>query len=83
MADTATVGGGARGVGAFVASARSFWTEMRAEFRKVTWPDRQQLRQATIAIIVFVGLLGLVIYFMDLVLQNVLVKLIPSLFGAR
>ncbi len=61
----------------------TFFGQVRAEMRKVTWPDRQQLRQATIAIIVFVGLLALLIYVMDLLLQNVLVKLIPSLFGVR
>ena len=67
----------------WVRDVGTFFGQVRAEMRKVTWPDRQQLRQATIAIIVFVGLLGLLIYVMDLVLQNVLVKLIPSLFGVR
>jgi preprotein translocase subunit SecE len=67
----------------FVRDVGTFFGQVRAEMRKVTWPDRAQLRQATIAIIVFVGLLGLVIYVMDLLLQNILVKLIPSLFGVR
>ena len=75
--------GGAVRANQFVRDVGTFFGQVRAEMRKVTWPDRQQLRQATIAIIVFVGLLGLVIYVMDLVLQNVLVKLIPSLFGVR
>ena len=60
-----------------------FYHEVMYEMRKVTWPDRAQLRQATITIIVFVLALGLVIYLMDLVLQGLLVNLIPSLFGAR
>jgi preprotein translocase subunit SecE len=68
---------------AWVARTSQFLDEVRTELKKVTWPDRVQLRQATVAIIVFVLLLGLVIYAMDLVLQGVLVKLIPSLFGAR
>ncbi len=67
----------------FVRDVGTFFGQVRAEMRKVTWPDRQQLRQATIAIIVFVGFLGLLIYFMDLALQFVLVRLIPSLFGVR
>ena len=67
----------------FVRDIGMFFGQVRAEMRKVTWPDRQQLRQATTAILVFVGLLAVVIYVMDLVLQNVLVKLIPSLFGVR
>ncbi len=67
----------------FVRDVGTFFGQVRAEMRKVTWPDRQQLRQATIAIIVFVLVLGLLIFIMDWVLQLVLVQAIPSLFGAR
>ena len=58
-----------------------FYHGVLAELRKVTWPDFPQVRQATIAIIIFVLILGLVITFMDLALQGLLVKLIPSLFA--
>ena len=51
-----------------------------AELRKVTWPEHGQVRSATVAIIIFVLLFALVIFLLDLVLQGVLVKLIPSLF---
>jgi preprotein translocase subunit SecE len=47
----------------------------------VTWPDRPQVQQATIAIIIFVLLLGLVIYILDAALSAVLVRLLPSLFA--
>lgn len=79
MADTVAVRDGR---GSFLTRTRTFLEEVRAEFRKITWPDRAQLRQATGAIIVFVLLIGLVIYLMDLVLQGVLVRGIPSLLGA-
>lgn len=59
----------------------TFYHQVMVELRKVTWPDVPQVRQATIAIIVFVLVLGLVIWGLDLVLQGVLVKLIPSLFS--
>jgi preprotein translocase SecE subunit len=52
------------------------------ELEKVTWPDREQLRQATITIIAFVLLIGAFIAIMDVTLQYVLVKQIPGLFGA-
>ncbi len=65
-----------------VARAGEFLSDVRTEMRKVTWPDRTQLRQATVAIIIFVLLIGLVIWLMDLILQGVLVRAIPSLFGA-
>ena len=67
----------------FVRDVGTFFGQVRAEMRKVTWPDRQQLRQATIAIMVFVLALGLLIFIMDWFLQLVLVRGIPSLFGAR
>jgi preprotein translocase subunit SecE len=74
--------------GAPPASRGNWWTRLVAyyhgiiaEMRKVTWPDRTQVRQATIAIIIFVLLLGLVIYLLDAVLSAVLVRLLPSLFA--
>jgi preprotein translocase subunit SecE len=65
---------------ASVRAVVTFYHDVVAEMRKVTWPDRPQVRQATIAIIIFVLLIGLVIFLLDLVLQGVLVRLIPSLF---
>ncbi len=64
----------------FIRGLVNFYNEVVAEMRKVTWPDRPQVRQATIAIIIFVLLIGLVIFLLDLVLQGLLVRLIPSLF---
>ncbi len=60
-----------------VAFVRDSYNEIR---HKTTWPDFPQVRQASIAIIVFVLLLGLFIAVMDLVLRGVLINLIPSLF---
>jgi preprotein translocase subunit SecE len=68
------------------ASARGvtgFYHAVMAEMKKVTWPEVVDVRRATIAIIIFVLLLGLGIYFMDIVLQGILGKLIPSLFVGR
>ncbi len=63
--------------------ATSFWHAMLAEMRKVTWPEVAQVRQATIAIIVFVLVLALFIWLLDVALQGILVTLIPSLFAGR
>jgi len=55
-----------------------------AEMRKVTWPDRAQLKDTTIKLIIFVLALGGIIALIDVVLQMVLVRGIPSLFvGGR
>ena len=69
-----------RGRGALRAVV-DFYNEVVAEMRKVTWPDVPQVRQATIAIIIFVLLVGLAIFLLDVALQGVLVRLIPSLFA--
>ena len=59
----------------------AFYHGVIAEMRKVTWPDRGQVRQATIAIIIFVLVLALFITALDWVLSLVLVRGIPSLFA--
>ena len=61
----------------------AFYQAVMLEMRKVTWPEFNDVRRATIAIIVFVLLLGLVIYLMDIVLQGLLGNLIPSLVVGR
>ena len=64
-----------------VARVTTFYHEVVQELKRVTWPDRAQVRQATIAIIIFVLFVGLVIFGMDRALQFILVTVIPSLFG--
>ena len=66
---------------AIVAQTVDFLQEVRNEMRKVTWPDRAQLRQATIRIIVFVLVIAGFIAILDVLLQAVLVRGIPALFG--
>ena len=61
----------------------AFYHGVMAEMKKVTWPDMVQVRSATISIIIFVLILGLLITFMDFIFTGVLIKLIPSLFAGR
>ena len=60
-----------------VAFMRDSFHEIR---HKTTWPDMPQVRQASIAIIIFVLLVGLMIALLDIVLRLVLVQGIPGLF---
>lgn len=53
--------------------ARDFLVSTRAEMRKVTWPSRDELMDATRKIIVLSVVLGLVIGFLDFALQKILV----------
>ncbi len=60
---------------------REFFEGVRAEMHKVTWPDRPQIQQATIQIIVFVLFIGAVIGLMDVGLQFILIRLPQLLLG--
>jgi preprotein translocase subunit SecE len=51
--------------------------------RKVVWPDRAQLKDTTIKIIIFVLFIGAVIGLIDVIFQSILVRGIPSLFSGR
>jgi len=59
----------------------TLYNEIIIEMKKVTWPDVGQIRQLSIGVIVLALFIGIVIWLMDLVLQQVLVRWIPSLFG--
>lgn len=67
----------------FPVRVATFYHEVMDEMRKVTWPDRAQLKDTTIKIIIFVLFLGAIIGLIDLFLQLVLVRGIPSLFSGR
>jgi preprotein translocase subunit SecE len=74
--------------GAPPAPAQSWWARLVtfyhgvvAEMKKVTWPDRGQVRQATIAIIIFVLAIALFITALDWILSTFLVRLVPAIFG--
>ena len=68
-------------VRAMAHSTAVFTGEVKAEVKKVTWPDRQQLKNATLVIIGFVLLMALIIGVMDLVLQAIFVNVLPRLLG--
>ena len=61
----------------------NFYHGVIAEMKKVTWPDVTQVRQATISIIIFVLILGLLITILDFALRGILIRGIPSLFAGR
>ena len=65
----------------FAARTVQFYHDVLAEMKKVTWPDRPQLQDATIKIIIFVLFLGAIIALMDIGLQFFLVRLPQLLLG--
>ncbi|MFV2006861.1 MAG: preprotein translocase subunit SecE [Longimicrobiales bacterium] len=69
------------GVVAKYHATRDFIDECWDELRKVTWPDRDQLKNATIVVIAFVFAISAVIWLMDLVSRQV-IEFIMGIFGA-
>ena len=63
------------------ADAVAFLRDVRGEVKKVTWPDRQQLKNATLVIIGFVLVMALIIGVMDIVLQAIFVNALPRWLG--
>jgi preprotein translocase subunit SecE len=59
----------------------TFYHDVMSEMKKVTWPDRAQLQQATIQIIIFVLIIGAIIALIDVGLNALLVKLPAMLLG--
>jgi preprotein translocase subunit SecE len=51
---------------------REFIVETIDELKKVTWPDFPQLKNATLVIIVFVIIVALIIWVMDLSVRGIL-----------
>jgi len=60
---------------------KTFLEECWIELQKVTWPDRDQLRSATVVVILFTIAISLVIWLMDSTVRF-LVGVIMGIFGA-
>ena len=60
---------------------RTFLEESWGELQKVTWPDRDQLQNATLVVIAFTIAISLVIWLMDGVVRFILNQIL-GIFGA-
>ena len=47
----------------------SFFKGVKAEFKKITWPDKKILTKKTIAVVVVSLLLGVIITILDFIVQ--------------
>ena len=68
-------------IGSRIIATRDFIEECWEELSKVTWPDQDQLRSATMVVILFVFLISAIIWIMDVV-SRWLIGLIMGAFGA-
>ena len=68
-------------VGDTIQNTRTFVEESYAELQKVTWPDQEQLKNATLVVIAFTIAISLIIWLMDSVVR-LIVNQIMGIFGA-
>ena len=64
-----------------ITDTRVFIEEAWVELQRVTWPDYEQLKNATWVIIAFSVLVALIIWIMDIASRTV-IDLILRVFGA-
>ena len=64
-----------------IKNTRTFLEECWVELQKVTWPDREQLQNATIVVLAFTMVISLIIWIMDGVVRFVLEQ-VMGIFGA-
>ena len=60
------------------ADSRQFITEVRAEFRKVTWPSQKEAMAGTIGVLVVVFVLTGALSVVDLILGQAIRLVLPS-----
>lgn len=48
---------------------RSFFTELKGEFRKIVWPDRKLLGKQSVAVILIAIVVGCIIAAVDWIMQ--------------
>ena len=64
-----------------VKETRTFLEECWVELQKVTWPDVEQLRSATLVVLVFTIAVSAIIWLMDTTVSWI-IGIIMGLFGA-
>ena len=58
-----------------------FYKDVTAEVKRVTWPDKGQVKQLSIGVLMLSLFIGGVIALLDFVLQQLLVVAIPAILG--
>jgi len=66
---------------AVVRKTQKFVEDVQSEMKRVTWPDREQLRNATAVILVFVVILAIIIGAMDAVFSWLIRSIVGVVSG--
>ena len=63
-------GGGESGLAGWWNNARTFFTEVRNEMRRVTWPSRKEVYATTFVVLLTAAFFGIYLYGIDLALSR-------------
>ena len=74
--------GGGEGSQGWLSNTRTFFTEVRNEMRRVTWPSRREVYATTVVVILTSAFFGLYLWGLDLAIDKV-IRGIFAFFGAR
>ncbi len=61
----------------WVSESRQFLSEVRAEFRKITWPNQKEATAGTIGVLVVVAIITSALALMDLALGQGMRWILP------
>ena len=82
MEQVKTPGGSEAGGGGWLSNTRTFFTEVRNEMRRVTWPSRREVYATTVVVILTSAFFGVYLWGLDLAIDKV-IRGIFGFFGAR
>jgi preprotein translocase subunit SecE len=83
MEQVKTPGGSETGGGqGWLSNTRTFFTEVRNEMRRVTWPSRREVYATTVVVILTSAFFGLYLWGLDLAIDKA-IRGIFAFFGAR
>jgi preprotein translocase subunit SecE len=71
--------GGERGLTGWWNNSRNFFTEVRNEMRRVTWPSRREVYATTLVVLLTALFFGLYLWGIDLALE----RIVRWLYSAR
>jgi preprotein translocase subunit SecE len=66
----------------WLSNTRTFFTEVRNEMRRVTWPSRREVYATTVVVILTSAFFGVYLWGLDLAIDKV-IRGIFAFFGAR
>lgn len=69
MADDAKKKGG------IIKRIGKFFREVKAELKKVTWPTKKQLIRNTVVVLIFLAVIGVLVFLFDILFQSLFQKL--------